>query len=129
MKKIETGRSMVEMLGVLAIIGVLSVMGIYSYTIAIRKYRANEIVQTASALAVMSSSMNQGDGGCVKLSTSDLPKKPGGVDLEMVAETLNGNTTVSIQIDEDDNSLYDIVESTVGNASYDVDSDPTRNCE
>ena len=129
MKKIETGRSMVEMLGVLAIIGVLSVMGIYSYTIAIRKYRANEIVQTASALAVMSSSMNQGDGGCVKLSDSNLPKKPGGVDLEMVAETLGGETTVSIQFTGDDDSLFDIVESTVGNSSYGIENNPMASCE
>ena len=40
----ETGRSMVEMLGVLAIIGVLSIGGIAGYTMAMNKYQANEIV-------------------------------------------------------------------------------------
>ena len=40
----ETGRSMVEMLGVLAIIGVLSIGGIQGYTYAMNKYRANNIL-------------------------------------------------------------------------------------
>ena len=47
-KRTETGRSMVEMLGVLAIIGVLSVAGIMGYRIAIAKHRANEIAQATS---------------------------------------------------------------------------------
>ena len=33
----ETGRSMVEMLGVLAIVGVLSVGGVYGYGVAMKK--------------------------------------------------------------------------------------------
>ena len=45
MMKNESGRSMVEMLGVLAIIGVLSVGGIAGYTMAMNKYRANEIAK------------------------------------------------------------------------------------
>ena len=49
----ENGRSMVEMLGVLAIIGVLSVAGIAGYTMAMNKYKANELVNVASQLAVM----------------------------------------------------------------------------
>ena len=40
----ETGRSMVEMLGVLAIIGVLSIGGIQGYTYAMNKYRANNVL-------------------------------------------------------------------------------------
>ena len=40
----ETGRSMVEMLGVLAIIGVLSIGGIQGYTFAMNKYRANNVL-------------------------------------------------------------------------------------
>ena len=43
-KNAETGRSRVEMLGVLAVIGVLSIGGIYGYTFAMDKYRANDIV-------------------------------------------------------------------------------------
>ena len=40
----ETGRSMVEMLGVLAIIGILSIGGIQGYTYAMNKYRANNVL-------------------------------------------------------------------------------------
>ncbi len=40
----ESGRSMVEMLGVLAIIGVLSIGGIQGYTYAMNKYRANNVL-------------------------------------------------------------------------------------
>lgn len=40
----ELGRSMVEMLGVLAIIGVLSIVGIAGYKKAMNKIRANELM-------------------------------------------------------------------------------------
>ena len=49
----ESGRSMVEMLGVLAIIGVLSVGGIAGYTMAMNRYRANEVVDMANKYAVI----------------------------------------------------------------------------
>ena len=41
----ESGRSMVEMLGVLAIIGVLSVGGLMGYKQAMTKYYTNEAAQ------------------------------------------------------------------------------------
>ncbi len=49
----ESGRSMVEMLGVLAIIGVLSIGGIAGYSMAMNRYRANEALDTASKYAVI----------------------------------------------------------------------------
>ena len=52
-KNFESGRSMVEMLGVLAVMGVLSVGGVAMYTSAMNKYRANEILNEASKRAVM----------------------------------------------------------------------------
>ena len=58
----ENGRSMVEMLGVLAIIGVLSVAGIAGYTTAMRGYRANEMIQAASSLYGAARSSNGGVG-------------------------------------------------------------------
>ncbi len=50
-KKNESGRSMVEMLGVLAIIGVLSIGGIAGYSTAMRKYQANQIIEAANKYA------------------------------------------------------------------------------
>ena len=52
MKKLESGRSMVEMLGVLAIIGVLSVGGIAGYSLSMRRHRANQIVDLMSKFAL-----------------------------------------------------------------------------
>ena len=43
--KNESGRSMIEMLGVLAIIGVLSVGGIAGYSKAMMKYRINKTIE------------------------------------------------------------------------------------
>ena len=48
----ESGRSMVEMLGVLAIIGVLSIGGIAGYTMAMNRYRANEGLAAANLLRI-----------------------------------------------------------------------------
>lgn len=48
MKINEKGRSMIEMLGVLAIIGVLSVGGIAGYSKAMAKFRANKTIDQVS---------------------------------------------------------------------------------
>ncbi len=53
MKTNESGRSMVEMLGVLAIIGVLSIGGIAGYTTAMNRYRANEVIDMATKYATV----------------------------------------------------------------------------
>ncbi len=47
----ETGRSMIEMLGVLAIIGVLSVGGIAGYSKAMMKYRINKTIEQITLIA------------------------------------------------------------------------------
>ena len=52
-KKNESGRSMVEMLGVLAIIGVLSIGGIAGYTLSMRRYRANQVLDAANKYALI----------------------------------------------------------------------------
>ena len=52
----ESGRSMVEMLGVLAIVGVLSVGGLAGYTTAMNKYRATEIMNAISLTLVAAES-------------------------------------------------------------------------
>ncbi len=47
----EKGRSMIEMLGVLAIIGVLSVGGIAGYSKAMTKYRINKTIEQITLIA------------------------------------------------------------------------------
>lgn len=49
-KNLENGRSMIEMLGVLAIIGVLSVGGIAGYGKAMEKFKVNKIVEDYNML-------------------------------------------------------------------------------
>ncbi len=67
----EGGRSMVEMLGVLAVIGVLSVGGIAGYTMAMNKYKANEIVNGISMMYMAGMSVNKGQGNVeMKYSTT-----------------------------------------------------------
>ena len=47
----QSGRSMIEMLGVLAIIGVLSVGGIAGYSKAMQKYRINKTIEQITLIA------------------------------------------------------------------------------
>ena len=49
---LQNGRTMVEMLGVLAIVGILSIGGIAGYTLAMNKYRANVILNEAQKRAM-----------------------------------------------------------------------------
>ena len=59
----QCGRSMVEMLGVLAVMGVLSVAGIAGYNNAMNKHRANELLNEASKRAtVVAMQMASGRG-------------------------------------------------------------------
>ena len=78
LKKFETGRSMIEMLGVLAIIGVLSVGGIAGYTTAMRSHRANEIINGASMLYMMGMSQNAGEGNGILQFTTSIGAVPSG---------------------------------------------------
>ncbi len=50
-KSVQSGRSMIEMLGVLAIIGVLSVGGIAGYSKAMMKYRINKTIEQITLTA------------------------------------------------------------------------------
>ena len=70
-RKNESGRSMVEMLGVLAIVGVLSVMGIAGYTVAMNNHRANEALNQASRYAMLISAQRQASSGAVGGPTTD----------------------------------------------------------
>lgn len=76
--KSQSGRSMVEMLGVLAIIGVLSIGGIAGYTMAMNRYKANEILAAASQVAIIGQTANMGEG-VDQTATQALGSNPTGV--------------------------------------------------
>ena len=87
----QSGRSMIEMLGVLAIIGVLSVGGIAGYSKAMQKYRINKTIEQITLIAgnvrafwgpqknyigVICSGMNCNASGCYGHSGVDAQGDP-----------------------------------------------------
>ncbi len=48
---VDSGRSMVEMLGTLAVMGILAIGGIMGYSYAMKKYRSNQIANELSVLS------------------------------------------------------------------------------
>ena len=61
-KKSQSGRSMVEMLGVLAIIGVLSVGGIAGYSKAMQKHKINKALEQISLIIAQVNTTFSGKG-------------------------------------------------------------------
>lgn len=147
-KKSESGRSMVEMLGVLAIIGVLSVGGIAGYSLSMRRHRANQVVDYVSKFAAtlygqcqlfIQEGITNGSDTCNMITSNsyftdtdttqpDIGPLPAGV--KTVALTSNsfrtyGNddpemvNTAIIRTFFDDNKLCQAVASTVGKTCVD----------
>jgi len=111
MKKNESGRSMVEMLGVLAIIGVLSIGGIAGYTLAMNRYRANEVLDAASKLAIIAMSKDGGFGSNATLAVDlNNMKVPAVGSMESDKEGV-----VTITFDGDQTKVANIVEAISGN--------------
>ena len=125
MRKNEKGRSMVEMLGVLAIIGVLSVGGIYGYTVAMNKYKANEIVQVGNMLSIMAESKNAGDGECLTLADSDLAVPAGISENDMKADA---DGTVHIKINTADGIGAAVAQIVTGNENFEVGATEDVSC-
>lgn len=50
MSKVQSGRSMIEMLGVLAIIGVLSAGGLWGYSSAMENYKINKLIEDTAMM-------------------------------------------------------------------------------
>lgn len=65
----QTGRSMIEMLGVLAIVGVLSVAGIAGYSKAMAKYKTNKLIDQVSTIVANTKTKFVAQGNYKGLST------------------------------------------------------------
>lgn len=104
----ESGRSMVEMLGVLAVIGVLSVAGIAGYTIAMNKYRANELLNEASKRAtIIAMQIASGKTG-TSLSISEFgSNQVGGVTFAVDPNYQAGDKTFSLTLSNVDEDVCD----------------------
>ena len=77
MKNLQKGRSMIEMLGVLAIIGVLSIGGLAGYTMAMNRYRANTLTDYVMRCGVVAQTSGMGTtpktGSCADLLHESVP--------------------------------------------------------
>ncbi|MBR6674598.1 MAG: hypothetical protein IKL32_01600 [Alphaproteobacteria bacterium] len=93
--KYESGRSMVEMLGTLAIIGVLSIGGIAGYSYGMDKYRANTTMNDVNLRAVdLIAQVNRGSD----LSLSEWPEKSTAgyiITLEKGTDGITGGIKIS----------------------------------
>ena len=77
-KNNQFGRSMVEMLGVLAIIGVLSIGGIAGYSKAMQKYKLNKTIEEIDTIVQNARTLCSGrndtcGAGLATDNTSDIP--------------------------------------------------------
>jgi len=55
----QSGRSMVEMLGVLAIVGILTVGGMSGYKTAMKRFRANNVLEVISSASLEAQRLNK----------------------------------------------------------------------
>jgi len=112
----ETGRSMVEMLGVLAIMGVLSVGGVYGYGVAMKKHKANELLHRASMLAsTVSAQIMTGKNPTTldSFANSDL----GTFTLETYTD---GDNTFKLKISNIDDNVCEQMKSSMGGMVRDI---------
>ncbi len=126
----ESGRSMVEMLGVLAIIGVLSIGGIAGYTMAMNRYRANETLNIAAQLAVLAETQNRGECSTTNeckadLGTLGLTEVAGASAIE--AKNTGGVTQITITTTSADVSKA--IDSIVGGSGCGDDTSCTLKME
>ena len=96
--KNESGRSMVEMLGVLAIIGVLSIGGIAGYTMAMNRYRANEIIDAASKIGIIAMTKNDNSGNAVVANLTDIGSPTVPCVTTTVADNIKGYSNGKVEI-------------------------------
>lgn len=131
-KKLESGRSMVEMLGVLAIIGVLSVGGIAGYSLSMRRHRANVIVDLANKYGLVAYNQcyqrilngekaNNGSftgctSGDISFENTDMGELPAGVGYFAHTTVDDETDTISVLTNFTDQKLCQAVASAVGSS-------------
>ena len=99
----ENGRSMVEMLGVLAIIGVLSVGGIAGYSKAMNKYKINKTTDQVSMLVANIRTLFSSQGNYEDLDNANAIKfgvvpedmiKTGSNNAQILSNAFGGEVTI-----------------------------------
>jgi type II secretory pathway pseudopilin PulG len=90
MKKLESGRSMVEMLGVLAVIGILSIGGIVGFSLSMSRYKANAMLDKATKYASLAYAAN--------LSANALKKNFNPADFKYENQSLLGGSKIDVDL-------------------------------
>ena len=107
MKQFENGRSLIEMLGVLAIIGVLSVGGLSGYTMAMNRHRANQILDYVSRAAVLAQTHGTGstavsNEACTKYNGGETaPSSMGSASCKLTTSTSHDRVTVTFTVENE----------------------------
>ena len=116
MKLDEFGRSMVEMLGVLAIMGVLTVASLGTYRVAMNKFQSNAIAETVALLSIYAQSRN------VNIENLDDFKKEWGdyiPDCIVTASAMkNGQVNVTFENTSHCQEIMQLVENTFGSKRW-----------
>ena len=133
----ETGRSMVEMLGVLAIIGILSITGIAGYRYALTKYKANETMDELNKRAVVYATQvlnNTLQSGEILSNGEFGDKTTLGYDVSAVASEYENEFEIVLsnypsEVCRDILKNYTVpLEIIIGNTRYNQDSDNVTIC-
>ena len=123
-KRSQRGRSMVEMLGVLAIVGTLSVGGVYGYGVAMKKHKANELLHQASILATTVSAQAMTNDGKLPETTTSFANSSYGTFDQSVTEALDGKG-FAITIKEVDSAVCGQLEKMAGGMVREATCDGT----
>ena len=151
----QSGRSMVEMLGVLAIVGVLSIGGIMGYSYGMDKYRANQTMQDVNlrGIDVLAQFDRTGDANLnewqnektiypitledetIGIQVDKVPERVCNMLAEGMAHVATGIKVNGTYVTEDDNTcdgdentlVFYFDEESVANAPVQCPSDPTSN--
>ena len=138
-KYTQSGRSMIEMLGVLAIVGVLSAGGIAGYSMAMQSYKGTQLIERVNLIATRMRQVykNSYDGSGAlntvlinsgKLTANDLKNPFGGdfavgsdnaVSFYIIAYNLPADTCVDL-LQTDWGSSGMVVRITVGGNEFQV---------
>ena len=103
----QSGRSMVEMLGTLAIIGVLSIGGIMGYSYAVDKYHANQIMNDVNlrGIDLIAQASRGGD-----LSLAEWPTKTSSdLDIGLEVDEATNTTEGGIYVKDVEKDICEII--------------------
>jgi prepilin-type N-terminal cleavage/methylation domain-containing protein len=127
-KALQSGRSMIEMLGVLAIVGILSAGGIAGYSMVMQSYKTNQLIERVQLISSRIKSVykdnytgitkqNMIDSG--KLSESDF-QNPFGGDITVSYASTSGvsRLVITTQSNVPAETCTDILTMDWGNNLY-----------